>query len=408
MPYARNADLPANVRNPLPDAAQTMFRRVVNAALDRGDSEEAAFRQAWAAVSEQYEKPEDGGKWVHKSGPRTLYVKRNVINAAEIIEYFKEQGFETTLQPHDLHVTVMYSKAKVEWPESDDDRIVIQSARDREVTPLGGGGAVVQRFYSKTLTRRWQELCDHGCSYDWPEYKPHVTITWNAGDLDLTKVSPYTGEIVLGPEIFEELDEDWKSKVTEKAKEPLSPPIRNALKQNNEYRALVGKLQEELERVTSERDNLRYLAVDQSVYIKKLEKELTPLDAPENTFHVVKFNKRLGLVFGWAIVSKVAGQEYYDLQGDHIPEDAMLEAALDFMENKRTMKIMHEGKERGKVVFAWPLTEETAKAMGIKSSVTGLMIAVKPNGDELIQAVEDGIFTGFSIGGQRLIDEEVD
>jgi hypothetical protein len=121
---------------------------------------------------------------------------------------------------------------------------------------------------------------------------------------------------------------------------------------------------------------------------------------------VVKVDNSLGLVFGFAIVCKVDGEEYYDVQGDHIPEAAMLEAACDFMQNSRVAKEMHAGDERGSVVFAWPLTEDIAKSFGMQVTKTGLMIAMKPD-PEVLEKFESGEYTGFSIGGRRVEDEEV-
>lgn len=122
---------------------------------------------------------------------------------------------------------------------------------------------------------------------------------------------------------------------------------------------------------------------------------------------VLKADAGLGLVLGHAIVCKENGEDYYDLQGDHIPEDAMLKAALDFMENSQVAKEMHAGEQTGTVVFAWPMTTEIAKAFGIETKKTGLMIAVRPN-EEMLAKFKSGEFTGFSIGGLRLEDEEVD
>jgi cation transport regulator len=75
MPYDRNADLPKQVTNNLPDHAQTIFRKAWNSAWEqykdpddrRGDAsrEETANRVAWAAVKEVYEKNENGD-WVSK------------------------------------------------------------------------------------------------------------------------------------------------------------------------------------------------------------------------------------------------------------------------------------------------------------------------------------------------------
>ena len=123
---------------------------------------------------------------------------------------------------------------------------------------------------------------------------------------------------------------------------------------------------------------------------------------------VQKVDDNLGLVMGWAIVCKENGSDHYDLQNDHIPEDAMLKASLDFMENSQVAKEMHAGSKAGSVVFAFPLTEEIAKSFGILSHKSGLMIAMKPESDEMLEKFRDGTFTGFSIGGLRLEDEIVE
>lgn len=123
--------------------------------------------------------------------------------------------------------------------------------------------------------------------------------------------------------------------------------------------------------------------------------------------NVVKVDDGLGLVMGYAIVSKEDGEPYFDLQGDHVPEDAMLEAALEFMQNSQVAKEQHRGDQAGTVVFAFPMTDEIAKAFDILTSRTGLMIAMKPD-EGMLKRFQTGELTGFSIGGQRLEDEEAD
>jgi putative serine protease XkdF len=121
---------------------------------------------------------------------------------------------------------------------------------------------------------------------------------------------------------------------------------------------------------------------------------------------VCKVDDDLGLVFGFAIVCKRDGADYFDLQDDHIPEAAMLEAATDFMLHSRVAKEMHGGEEVGSIVFAFPLTTEIAKALDISTKTTGLLIAMKPAPD-VLSKYRDGTFTGFSIGGSRIRDKEV-
>ena len=123
---------------------------------------------------------------------------------------------------------------------------------------------------------------------------------------------------------------------------------------------------------------------------------------------VLKVDEALGLVMGYAVICKEQGEPYFDTQGDHIPEDAMLKAALDFMENSRLAKEMHVGGGKGAVVFAWPMTEDVAKAFGILTNTTGLMIAMRPSNDAMLEKFRNGTYTGFSIGGERIKDEEVD
>lgn len=121
-----------------------------------------------------------------------------------------------------------------------------------------------------------------------------------------------------------------------------------------------------------------------------------------------KIDEGLGLVMGFAIVCKINGEPYFDLQGDHIPEDAMLKAATDFMEHSREAREMHAGGSIGDILFAFPLTEDTADAYDITTKTTGLMIAMKPANGDILEKFRSGELTGFSIGGLRVEDEYVD
>lgn len=119
---------------------------------------------------------------------------------------------------------------------------------------------------------------------------------------------------------------------------------------------------------------------------------------------VSKVDEELGLIMGYAIVCSEQGEPYFDLQGDHIPEEAMLKAATDFMTHSAAACEMHSGGPIGSIVFAWPLTAEIALAMGLECKKTGLMIAMKPRDPAVVKMFRDGHYTGFSIGGRRIRD----
>ena len=146
--------------------------------------------------------------------PRSLYVSRKVVNTSDILKWAKDQGFNDLEGAGDLHVTITYSRAPVDWMKMGESwsnekngNMEIKPGGPRIVEQLGGQGAVVLMFGSSELSWRNRWMREEGASWDYEEYQPHITISYNAGDLDLSKVEPYTGKIVLGPEIFEEIDE---------------------------------------------------------------------------------------------------------------------------------------------------------------------------------------------------------
>lgn len=140
-------------------------------------------------------------------------------------------------------------------------------------------------------------------------------------------------------------------------------------------------------------------------------------DRPRQDFELLKVDESLGLVLGWGIICKTSGEDYVDLQGEHIPEDVMFRGAVDFMKNSQMLGEMHErvpnpedptSKQpvwKGQVVFAWPMTTEVAKAYGITTSTTGLMVAVAPDSPEVLDKFRKGEYTGFSIGGRKVVEE---
>ena len=130
---------------------------------------------------------------------------------------------------------------------------------------------------------------------------------------------------------------------------------------------------------------------------------------------ITKFDEDKGLVFGWAIVCKINGQPYYDLQNDYIPEETMLDAATEFMIHSRAAGEMHKnfdggipgdftykGQKVGDVVFAFPMTEDITKACGIVSLKSGFLIGAKIENPIVLGKIKSGQYRGFSIEGKRL------
>ena len=116
---------------------------------------------------------------------------------------------------------------------------------------------------------------------------------------------------------------------------------------------------------------------------------------------ISKVDESLGVVFGYAIVCKENGVDYVDRQGDVIPEASMLKAALQYMLGDRPAQVQHTAASAGRIVFCWPMTQDIAKAFGIETQKTGLLVGMKTTPD-VLSKFKDGSLTGFSIGGRVL------
>jgi phage-related protein (TIGR01555 family) len=155
------------------------------------------------------------------AAPRSLYVSRKLLNAGELLAWAEEQGFETTVPADELHVTVIFSRSPVDWmavePSWDGDKgdLLLPPGGARLVEPLGDKGAIVLLFNSSSLAYRHEAMIRAGAKYDFDQYQPHVTITYKGSEIDLSAVEPYRGPLHFGPEIFEEIVEDWAANLAE-------------------------------------------------------------------------------------------------------------------------------------------------------------------------------------------------
>lgn len=203
MPGAEQAYTDAEAANELPPLLEEP---------SEADLAEEAARTAIATHTANNPAPAPNGKlrlvasrdarFATDAAPRSLYVRRDVVNRADIVKWATAQGF-TDIVP-DLHVTIVYSNAPVDWFKMGSAwsaKLEIPAGGPRLVEQLGPKAKVLL-FASEELGWRNRAMLEAGASTDYPEYTPHVTITY--GDMP-ANVKPYTGKIVLGPEIFEEV-----------------------------------------------------------------------------------------------------------------------------------------------------------------------------------------------------------
>lgn len=204
---------------------------------DEEDDDPSALRETTNGGKERDPKSAGGGKLAQRPArraandmrfadgaePKTLYIQRKLLNADEVIRWAKSQGLETTLAADDMHVTIAFSRAPVDWFSVGSDwsgdengKLRVKPGGPREVRRLGDGDAVALLFSNDDLEWRHKRIIEAGATWDWPEYRPHVTLTWHAEGVDVRTIEPYTGPLVFGPELFSEVREDWKATIEEK------------------------------------------------------------------------------------------------------------------------------------------------------------------------------------------------
>lgn len=145
----------------------------------------------------------------------TLYVSRPLINGHELRGWAAQIGLPLALPAEDMHATIAFSRAPVDWR-------AISPHREGLVVPVLGarvqrlGTATVLRFPSIALADRWRAFRAAGASWDWPDYHPHVTLTYQPPPgFDPAAVPPFAGFLHFGPEEWRPLDDGWKDKVAE-------------------------------------------------------------------------------------------------------------------------------------------------------------------------------------------------
>lgn len=139
-----------------------------------------------------------------------MYVSRKVLNADDVRKWALDSGFKSVVHADKMHVTIAYSKSPVRIHTAPLDHESMRVAPDRRsVHKFDGDDAHVLLIHHPELVDHWKKFLDHGASWDFrhtkPEYKPHLTISYEKQDRDLVGVKPFDGEILLGPEVAESL-----------------------------------------------------------------------------------------------------------------------------------------------------------------------------------------------------------
>ena len=142
-----------------------------------------------------------------------------------IAKYIKDNGIPNSTNIDKMHTTLLYSRKYLpdyepagvfesplvgkpagfeKWPSQPDE--------DGKVSMC-----LVLRFDCPDLNARHKELMDkHDATYDFDEYKTHVTFSYDVGGMKVKDLPPFTDSLEITDEYKEDLDLSWAKNHTSK------------------------------------------------------------------------------------------------------------------------------------------------------------------------------------------------
>jgi hypothetical protein len=126
--------------------------------------------------------------------------------------YQDEYKVPNPLDPEKFHTTVVYSREPIKWEAEtklEDEEcaakgFTVFDARD-------GTKCLVLLLDSEYLHDRFDHAIEVGASYDFPDYKPHITLSYDIGHFDIKKLPTPDFDITLDHEYVEELKKNWNA-----------------------------------------------------------------------------------------------------------------------------------------------------------------------------------------------------
>lgn len=129
-------------------------------------------------------------------------------------DWATKNSIKNLVDPNDFHATVIYSRKGVPDAEKYDLNLPISaSITGWKVFPTQDSKkALVGIIDSKELNKHHKTLVkEYGATHDYPEYSPHVTLSYDYGDDEMPTTLP-NFKLVFDNKTVEGLDPKWNSK----------------------------------------------------------------------------------------------------------------------------------------------------------------------------------------------------
>lgn len=136
-------------------------------------------------------------------------------SSQDIVDFASSHDVPNVIDVEKVHCTVLYSKKPISGFVALGDKVpqyeIAFSRYDVFRDRKSGNNSLVMVLDCDELIEHHTEYMDqYGASWDFPTYIPHITLSYDIGDFDVSKLPPYDGDIIADHEYAEPLDVEWK------------------------------------------------------------------------------------------------------------------------------------------------------------------------------------------------------
>ncbi len=136
-----------------------------------------------------------------------------------IVDLVKEMGLPNPIEKEEIHLTLLYSRKQLPNYKPATSTDMWAYPKGFHIFTGGNGKAIlVLKLDAPALHKRHIDLMkEHGATYDFPEYIPHITLSYDVGDMDLKDIQEKFTELLpkefhINAEYKEDLNLDWETK----------------------------------------------------------------------------------------------------------------------------------------------------------------------------------------------------
>lgn len=146
-------------------------------------------------------------------------VKASKDTQEKIKKYLEDNKVPTPVKTEKLHTTILYSRkylpnykpaGKLDTPyKAKPVEFMVWKTTPEDPKEEKTNCLILKLDCPKLIQRHKELMKEHGATFDYETYTPHITLSYNIGDLDVSKLPKIDFDIEFDTEYIEDLNLNW-------------------------------------------------------------------------------------------------------------------------------------------------------------------------------------------------------